>query len=305
MIHSKAIFASLTLFALLFAAPANAQQQKTGPWYFSIDGIGAHQSEADLKDSSGGFARDSWFFRAGVDYAWSRRDSVGISVGGGAYIYDFNDDSGFGGGEPWHKVEDARVTLSGRFGFGETGQIFIVPTLRFNGESGASASDSRTFGVYAAAAWKVRDNLTIGPGFGVFSRLESSTRFFPILAIDWSINDRWNLSTGRGLASSQGPGLTLSYKLNQDWNFGLTGRYESIEFRLDDKGPAPGGVGRDHSMPLVFTAQLKPNDRLSLAVITGVAFNGQLKLKNSAGDVVEESDYDPALLFGAVFDFRF
>ena len=305
MNHSNRIFTALTFAALLFALPASAQQRPTGPWLFSVDGIGAHQSEADMEDSGGGFARDAWFVRAAVDYAWSRRDSIGVSVGGGAYIYDFNDESGFGGGEPWHKVDDARVSLSGRFGIGETGQLFIVPTVRFNRESGASASDSRTFGIFAAAAWRLRDNLTIGPGFGVFSRLENGTRFFPVLAIDWSISDRWNLSTGRGLASSQGPGLTLSYKLNEDWSFGLTGRYESIEFRLDDKGPAPGGVGRDHSMPLVFSASLKPNNRLDLNVFTGLAINGKLKLKNSDGDTVEETSYDPAFVFGAAFDFRF
>ncbi len=305
MKHSNRIIAALTLTTLLFAIPASAQQQNAGPWFFSIDGIGAHQSEADLKDSSGGFARDAWIVRAGLDYAWSRRGSVGLSVGGGAYIYDFNDESGFGGGEPWHKVNDARVTLSGRFGIGKTGQLFIVPTVRFNGESGASASDSRTFGVYAAAAWRLRENLTIGPGIGVFSRLENGTQVFPILAIDWDISDRWNLSTGRGLASSQGPGLTLSYTLNDDWSFGLTGRYENVEFRLDDKGPAPGGVGRDQSMPLVFSARLTPNKKLNLTVLAGLAVNGELKLKNSNGDTLEETNYDPALLFGAAFEYRF
>lgn len=305
MEHSNSIFAALTLAALLYAMPADAQQQNHGPWYFSIDGVGAHQSEADMKDTGGGFARDAWFARAALDYAWNQQDSVGLSVGGGAYIYDFNDKSGFGGGEPWHKVNDARVSLSGRFGFGETGQLFIVPTVRFNGESGASASDSRTFGIFAAAAWRIRDNLTIGPGFGVFSRLENNTRFFPILAIDWAISERWNLSTGRGLASSQGPGLTLSYKLDDDWSFGLTGRFENVEFRLDDEGQAPGGIGRDHSMPLVFSARLMPNDRLNLNVFTGLAINGELKLKNSDGDTVEETSYDPALLFGAAFEYRF
>jgi len=304
MNHSYRIITALTLAALLYALPAVAQQP-TGPWLFSVDAIGVHQSEADMKDSSGGFARDAWFARAAVDYAWSQRDSVGLSVGGGAYIYDFNDQSGFGGGEPWHKVNDTRLTFSGRFGLGNRGQMFIVPTLRFNGESGASASDSRTWGVYAAAAWQVRENLTIGPGFGVFSRLEHSARFFPILAIDWGIGERWNLSTGRGLAASQGPGLTLSYKLNEDWSLGLTGRFENVEFRLDDKGPAPGGVGRDRSMPIVFSARLKPNDRLNLNVFTGLAVNGELKLRNAAGDTVEETDYDPAMVFGAAFDYSF
>lgn len=305
MTHNSRIITTLTLSILLYALPASAQQQQAGPWFFSIDAIGIHQSEAHVQDYSGGFARDAWFARAGLDYAWSQRDSAGVSFGGGSYIYDFNNDSSFGGGEPWHKVNDARVTFNARFGIGETGQIFIVPTLRYTGESGASASDSRTFGIFAAAAWRVRDNLTIGPGVGIFTRLEHSARFFPILAIDWNISERWNLSTGRGLASSQGPGLTLSYKLNDDWSFGLTGRYENIEFRLDDEGPAPDGIGRDRSMPLVFSARLQPNDKLSLTIMAGFAFDGELRLSDSTGETIQQSDYDVPLLFGAAFEYRF
>jgi len=139
----------------------------------------------------------------------------------------------------------------------------------------------------------------------VFSRLEDSSRIFPILAIDWNITDRWNLSTGRGLAASQGPGLMLSYKLNEDWSLGLAGRYEDIEFRLDNEGPAAGGVGRDQSMPVVFMAILEPSKKFSLSVFAGIELNGTLKLKDALGDVVEESDYDPAALFGATFEIRF
>ena len=304
MTLSTRILTAITFVALLYAMPVTAQQQK-GPWFFNINGAGVHQSEVDLKDSTGGFSKDRWFVSAGVDYAWSQRDSIGISVGGGQSNYDFNDETGFGGGEPWNKIDDTRVTISGRFGFGETGSIFIIPTLRFNGEKDASSSDSSTWGVFAAATWKLRENLTIGPGIGIFSRLESSTRFFPVLAIDWDINERWNLSTGRGLASSQGPGLTLSYELNDDWSFGLTMRRENAEFRLDEKGAAPGGVGRDESIPMVFTANLTPNKKLSFAVFAGLEFAGQLRIKDSMDVLVEESDYDPALLVGATFEFRF
>lgn len=305
MINISRIIAAVILLASLFVLPAKAQQPKNGPWYFTVDGAGAHQSEVDLNDSPGGFSKDRWFVSAGVDYAWDRRTSLGISVGGGSSSYDFTDETGFGDGEPWDKVNDTRVSLSGRFGFGETGSIFIIPTVRFNGEKDASTSDSRTWGIFAAAAWRLRENLTIGPGIGIFSRLEDGTKFFPILAIDWNISERWNLSTGRGLASSQGPGLTLSYELNDNWSFGLTGRYENSEFRLDDDGPAAGGVGRDQSMPLVFSARLTPNKQFDLSAFAGIGFNGKLKLKNTMGDTVEETDYDPAPLFGAAFEYRF
>jgi len=304
MIRNTRIITAITFFTLLYAMPVTAQEQQKGPWFFKFDGGGVHQSEADLDDGSGNFSKDRWFFMGGVDYAWSQRDSIGVSVGGGQTNYDFNDEKDSSGIEPWNKINDTRVTLTGRFGFGETGSVFIIPTLRFNGENGSKGSDS-TWGLFAAMTWRVKENLTIGPGIGIFSRLESGTKFFPVLAIDWDINDRWNLSTGRGLASSQGPGLTLSYKLNEDWSFGLTSRYENVEFRLDDEGPAAGGVGRDQSMPFIFTSTLSPNKNINLSVFAGVEFGGKLKLKDSMDNLVAESDYDAAFLFGATFDFRF
>ena len=305
MIRRTLYLIAIALLALLYVMPVAAQPQQPGPWFFKVDGGGVHQSEADLKDGTGDFSKDRWFVSAGLDYAWSRRDSIGISVGGGKSNYDFSDDADFAGGDPWNKIHDSRVSLNGRFGFGETGSIFIIPTLRFNGEKDASSNDSRTWGVFGAVTWRVKESLTIGPGIGIFSRLESGTKFFPILAIDWDINDRWNLSTGRGLASSQGPGLTLSYELNDDWSFGIAGRYENVEFRLDDEGPAANGVGKDKAIPLVFSANLTPSKKIDLSVFAGVQFSGKIKLKDAMDEVVDETKYDPAMLFGATFEFRF
>ena len=295
----------ITFFGLLCAMPLAAQTQQSSPFVFGFEGGGIHQSEIDLTDSTGGFAVDRWFVSASLDYGWSLRDSIGISVGGGKSIYEFNEPSEFGGGNPWNKIESAHVSLTWRFGFGETGSFFFIPTARVDGEKGAGSGYSTTYGLYAAAAWRIDENLTIGPGISVFSRLEDSARFFPILAINWNITDRWNLSSNRGLAASRGPGLTLGYQLNDDWTLGISGRYEDIEFRLDDDGPEAGGVGRNQALPLVFLATLTPIPQLKLSVFTGVELGGTLKLKNATGDVVDESSYDPAPIFGATFEFRF
>lgn len=297
--------AALAAFCLLCSSALAAQAPPTGPLIFDIDGGAAHQSMTDLKDSEGSFAVDRWFVSAGITYAWDRRNALGFTLGGGRSSYEFDDLTGPAGSEPWNKIEETRAAITGRFSFSEKGTAIIIPTVRFNGEEGASSSDSRTFGLFAAAAWRIDENLTIGPGIGVFSRLEDGTRAFPILVIDWNISERWNLSTGRGLAASQGPGLTLSYELNQNWSFGLSGRYENIEFRLDDEGPAPGGVGRDRSLPLVASAVLDINPRINLSVFAGLEFAGELRMKDDMDVTVEERKYDPAPLFGATFAVRF
>ena len=308
MRHNTALFTFIALLGFLYTLPVESQESRgpqSSPWSFTIDGGGAHQSGVDLKDGTGGFSVDRWFLGAGLDYSWGARASVGVSIGGGRSIYDFDELTGFGDGEPWGTIEDSRLSFSARFGVGEKGMALIIPTVRFNGEKGTSNGDSRTFGLFGAVFWRVGEDLSIGPGLGVFSRLEGSTKFFPILAIDWNISERWNLSTGRGLASSQGPGLTLSYKVNEEWALGVAGRYEDLEFRLDDDGVAAGGVGRDQSIPLVFTADLTPNSKMNFSVFAGLEFGGKLKLRNALDVLVEESKYDPAPIFGGTFEFRF
>jgi hypothetical protein len=293
------------LVMMISVPGAVAQQPPYGPWVLTIQGGLASQSESDLEDSSGAFSLNRWFVSAGVDYLWDSRNSLGISFGAGSSDYEFKDFAGFGGTGPWSKVEDQRLSLTGRFSFSETGTAIIIPSYRYNGETDSDTGEARTWGVLAGAAWKVSDNLNIGPGIGVFSRLEDSTRVFPILVIDWDISERWNLSTGQGLAASQGPGLTLRYEASPTWSLGLTGRFEDVEFRLDEDGPAPGGIGRDQAFPLVVSARWKPNLSVALSVFAGGEFAGELELMDAAGNTLEESSYDAAVLLGGTFEFRF
>jgi hypothetical protein len=52
-------------------------------------------------------------------------------------------------------------------------------------------------------------------------------------------------------------------------------------------------------------ATLEASPTFSLSVFAGIEFGGTLKLKDSRGDKLDESSYDPAPLFGAVFETRF
>lgn len=290
---------------LLGAVPAYAQGQQTGPLVVSLGGGIVGQSKADLKNNQGAFSLNRWFILGGLDYAWDQRTSLGISFGGGESRYDFSGPAEIGGYAPWDSIESQRLSIIGRFGFGETGSVVIIPSYRYNGEKDSDSGEARTWGILAGAAWRINADLTIGPGFGILSELEDSNRVFPILLIDWNITEHWNLSTGRGLAASQGPGLTLSYKLNSAWSFGLTGRFEDVRFRLDEAGPAANGIGRDKSMPLVLSASWNPSPKIGLSLFAGAEFAGQLELRDAHGLTLEKTDYDAAPLFGATFDFKF
>jgi len=289
---------------LALCAPVFAQAPTPGGWTITLDGGFAVQPEADLDGGAGAYELHRTFYAAGVDYRWNYRNSVGLSLGGGETDYDFRDDAGDAVDGPWDEIDDLRLSLPMRFGLGQTSTMFAIPTLRYNGESDARSGDSQTWGLLGGVAWRLGEDLTIGPGLGAFSRLEGSTRLFPILLIDWNFSERWSLSTGSGLASSQGPGLTLGYRLSEQWRLGLAGRYEEVQFRLGGDSAAPGGVGEDRALPLVFTAAWQPADSVRLGVFAGVEFGGRLTLFDAAGRTLERRDYDTVPVFGATFEFR-
>jgi len=164
----------IALLGLLYTLPVESQQPQRSPWSFTVDGGGAHQSEVDLKNGTGGFSVDRWFMGAGLSYSWGARASLGAAIGGGRSIYDFNELAGFGAGEPWGTIEDSRLSVSTRFGVGEKGMALVIPTVRLNGEKGTSNADRRTYGLFGAIFWRINEDLSIGPGADIWRYLRIS-----------------------------------------------------------------------------------------------------------------------------------
>jgi hypothetical protein len=178
--------------------------------------------------------------------------------------------------------------------------------MRSARETGTGSSDSVTYGVFAGLSWQVSDRLRIGPAFGAFSELEGDgVDAFPAIILDWEISDRWTLSTGGGTAASRGPGLRLAYAATDALSLGLEARLERSEFRLDNTGPAPGGIGEDRSVPVVLTLDYAPNPGLSLSAFAGVALDGELELRDATGLVVSQQTYDTAPVAGLSLRLRF
>jgi hypothetical protein len=127
------------------------------------------------------------------------------------------------------------------------------------------------------------DTLFIGPGFGWYSELGDGSSAFPILVINWSISDRLALTTGRGLGASQGPGLDLTYSLNNKWKLGLTGRYEQIRFALENDASSPRTYGEDRSLPLILSVRYSPWPMTMVGAFVGADFGGELSVLDTNG----------------------
>ena len=287
-----------------WAQPADGQA-KRGPWVWGLAGGTVQQLDTDLDTGDGNVSVSRFFIQPSLGYAWDRSTSVSLSLGAGIADYDFSDEARVGGTKPWGKVENYSISLPIRFAPMESATVIAIPSVRSYFEEGGSLDDGRTEGIIAAAGWKFSDSLTLGPGFGWFSELGGGSNVFPIILIDWKITEKLSLTTGRGMAASQGPGLTLNYQLNDKWEMGLTGRSEKTRFALDGSAELPEGFGEDKSLPLLLTLSYSPWPRTSVTALVGAEFEGSLRKENANGNVIAKSDLETATVLGLVFSSQF
>ena len=304
MICHRRVSLGLLFLVLLTAASGSLAQPPGRDWGLAFEAGGVLGGEAGLSDG-GDLAVDTWSTRLGGRYALSPDLRLGLSVGFGEQRYQFTGRGDFSGLQPWDDIRDVRLSGSVFWQPTDRWELFAVPTLRWDAETGASLDDGRIAGLLTAASYKVSDRLSIGPGVGVFSELEQDTDFFPILAVDWRINDRLTLTTGRGFAATRGPGLTLSWAANDKWAVSLGARYEKDRFRLDDRGVAPGGIGQATSTPIYLAVSRKLGNIGTLRAVAGMELNGSLRLEDADGGLLERSDVEDAPFAGATFDVRF
>jgi hypothetical protein len=293
------------LFAPVTGVAENSDERQPDHVIWGVDVGVSHQFSTDFSDADGAFSVNRYFIQPSVGYAWDKRNRVSLSFGFGEFDYDFSSAATVDGLEPWGRIRDYHLSLPFRFSPTERTDVYIRPTLRSYAEKGASTKDGRTEGLTAGISWIVSESLTIGPGIGWYTKLGGGSRAFPILIINWAITDRLSLTTGQGLAASQGPGLTLNYRLSDQWRLGLVGRIERIRYALNNEGIATGEYGRDKSLPLLFNINFAPSPAMSIGAFFGFEFDGQLSLEDEDRHALAREDYDIAPLIGLTFRSQF
>lgn len=288
----------LTVLGLLISpvADAGAPAPETSPWRTTITAAYAGIGDAGL-DDGGEFSVDRGVFSIETARRMNRQLFLGVSLDIGEDRYRFS-----GITAPWGDIRRLELDLSLRYLANAQWSLFGVPILRYTAERGADLSDGDEYGLLAGASYRVSEDLTIGPGFGVFGGLGDELDLFPILLIDWRLSDTLSLETGRGLAATRGPGLALKWRPAKAWEFGLAARYEKSRFRLDD---ADQLIGQDRAVPVVITASWQADRDFRLSALAGVETSGSLRLETNDGDTIDKQSYDTAPMIGVVASFTF
>jgi hypothetical protein len=284
----------------------HASQGQDGPpegWVSSVSSGYLHQSNSDL-DNEGEFGLD----QATVQYDLSRfqadGNSYGFSTSYTVWGYDFSNSPGVGAA-PWGDINMLDFGVPLRYKLDNGWRVFAVPSIRSTFEDNASFSDGLTYGGIFGASYEVSDRLTIGPGLGASSSIEESMNFFPIILINWELNDCWSVETGRGLGATLGPGVFMNYDPDKKWRIQFGGRYESLRFRLNDKGIAPGGAAEDKNVSFFTGARYSPNPGMQFSIYGGLKFFGSLTIDDNTGAEVSREDYDGAFIGGFMAKFFF
>lgn len=305
----------LLLTTLMLAAPIAAltqeeeQKRVTGPaaagWTSFSRGGAVYQFDTEL-DNGAEFSSSRFNIEAGSGYSWTRRNRAALALSYSLDNYSFsNESTGQAGSiKPWDDIHSLSLSLPVSWGVSERWSSFFVPSVNSTGESGAEFSDTISAGILGGFAYRFSDSLTIGPGLGVISQLEDDATVFPILIIDWQITDKLSLETGRGLAATLGPGLTLNYQLNPKLTLAVGGRYEKLRFRLDANGETADGIGEDRSFPLFASVTHRFTPKAAVSLVGGIELDGELRQEDKDGNKIGSESYDPAPFLGLTFNIR-
>jgi hypothetical protein len=279
------------------ASGAIAQSAATDPVSLSASLTGIGQLDARL-DQGGKFSWNGVLVQGSAARQFTPEFSAALSLRYGYESWHFDEPSALGTVAPWGHINRPAVGFRIAQQIAPQLGVFIAPELEWSYESGASASDAKTFGAVFGATQYFSPTLVLGVGAGVFRQIDK-TRVFPLLIVNWQIDDQWRVSNPFQAGPAGGAGLELVRALGSQWELAAGASFRDYRFRLRDDGPAPGGIGRNEGVPVFarLTRQLGPRGHIDL--YAGAVTAGKLRVLDANGATLSSSSYHPAPLLAA------
>jgi len=279
------------------ASGAIAQSAATDQVSLSASLTGIGQLDARL-DQGGKFSWNGVLVQGSAARQFTPEFSAALSLRYGYESWHFDEPSALGTVAPWGHINRPAVGFRIAQQIAPQLGVFIAPELEWSYESGASASDAKTFGAVFGATQYFSPTLVLGVGAGVFRQIDK-TRVFPLLIVNWQIDDQWRVSNPLQAGPAGGAGLELVRALGSQWELAAGASFRDYRFRLRDDGPAPGGIGRNEGVPVFarLTRQLGPRGHIDL--YAGAVTAGKLRVLDANGATLSSSSYHPAPLLAA------
>jgi hypothetical protein len=256
--------------------------------------------DADF-DNGGSYSSQNFFISGSIQKSIGQNSSLGVGVDYTAIEYDFD---GFAV-SPWERADFLTLSVPFSMAVGEDGRFGLIGSLGTASEESADFAEGVTVTTVASYMHRFSSALSAGLGAGYVYGLEDST-FFPMLLVRWQITDRLLLANPFRPGPFGPAGLELSYRLNEQFDFGLGGVYRSVRFALDDTSPvAPSGFAEFEGFPVFARIGWAATEVISLEGYLGMTLGGQLSIDDSVGHELTEDDYDAQTIIGVNLSGRF
>jgi len=261
----------------------------------SLTGIG--QLDAKL-DQGGKFSWNGVIVQGTAARQFTPEFSAAITLRYGYESWQFDTPSALGSAAPWGHINRPSVGFRFTERIGPQLALFVAPEIEWSYESGASASDAKNYGAVFGATRFFSPTLVLGIGAGVFRQIDK-TRVFPLLIVNWQIDEHWRVGNPFQAGPAGGAGLELVRTLGSQWELAAGASFRDYRFRLRDDGPAPDGIGRNQGVPVFarLTRQLGPQGHIDL--YAGAVTAGKLRVLDATGATLSSSNYHPAPLLAA------
>jgi hypothetical protein len=298
-------FATLVVAASLAAlsSPSRAQEGDFARPLSSASVAGIARLQADI-DGGGDFSVNGVAAKGTLGRAFGSRFSAGLTLGYGYEDWRFGTPGTLGAAAPWGAIHEPSVGASMRYRYSDTLALLVSPQVEWNYESGASTSDAVSYGAVVGALYTHSKTLTVGLGAAAFRQIDD-TKVFPFVIVNWQINDKLLLSNPLDAGPTGGPGLELTYEINDAWDVGVGAAFREARFRLRRDGPVADGIGRDRGVPIFAHAAFSPSQALTVDFYAGAIVDGNLRVLNENGSTVSSSDYKPQPVLGIRASYAF
>ncbi|MCX6925466.1 MAG: DUF6268 family outer membrane beta-barrel protein [Verrucomicrobia bacterium] len=170
---------------------------------------------------------------------------------------------------------------------------FLYGAVSMSASTHAALSDGLTGAGGAGVRYVWSKDLSLGLGAAVATRLEDDPFVLPVIALNWQINDRWNLQTLNG--------ATISYDVSGDKAFllDLGAKYQRREYRVQDNASLT-----DKMMTLELGATYRFAPEFALRGFVGMTAGRNIEFRQN-NEKITDQDVDPAPFVGvrALFTF--
>ena len=264
---------------------------------------GVYSFGSDLSDGPGDVAVTRAFAGVAARFPVLEATQLTLGIESEYSWYDFSGATAFApSGEPWDDVQEIALSLGVQHRVSEQWTVTVGGTIDSSLEIGADFGDSLTYGGAIGAVYSFSEDLSLGLAVGIRSQLEDDVLVLPLPVIDWRINERWRVGSVRDFGVV---GLGVTFTPSEKWSFVLSSGVQAREFRLDDEGAAPDGVGRDWRVPIALRAGYTVTPNFVVAVFGGVDVWGELTLDDRNGNEIAEDELEPAAFVGGGVTIRF